>query len=76
MLCFGFLLFYLFYRIESRQTNCLKIYQTDLCQNFRFGRTMVVDDQSEISFSIHQGTLTWQQPIFVVVFLTELIRWT
>jgi len=38
----------------------LKVYQTDLCQIFRVGRTMGVDDQSEISFSSLQGTLPWQ----------------
>ena len=31
---------------------------------FRIGRTMAVDDQSEISFSISQETLLWQ-PNFV-----------
>jgi len=34
--------------------------QTDLCQIFMVGRTMAVDDQSEISFSSLQGTLPWQ----------------
>jgi len=48
------------------QTNYLKIYWTDLRQMLRDGRTMAVGDQSELSFSILQGTLPWQ-PIFVVV---------
>jgi len=39
------------------QTNYLKIYPTDLRQNFSFGRTMDVDDHRELSFSIHQETL-------------------
>ena len=37
---------------DSCQTNYLKIYPTDLRQSFRVGRTMAVDDQTEISFSI------------------------
>ena len=48
----------------SCQTSYLKVYQTDLRQICRFGRTMAVDDQSEISFLIPQGTLPWQ-PVFV-----------
>jgi len=40
------------------QTNYLKIYQTDLYQIGRVGRIMAVE--SEISLSIHQGTLPWQ----------------
>ena len=35
---------------DSYQANYLKIYQTDLCQIFRVGRTVAVDDQSQISF--------------------------
>jgi len=35
------------------ETICLKIYRTDLRQILRFGRTMAVDDQSDVSFSIH-----------------------
>ena len=41
----------------------LKIYSTDLCQISTFGRTMAVDDQSEISFSVPRWTLPWQ-PVF------------
>jgi len=43
--------------------NYLKIYSTNLCHILRI-RTMAVHDQTEISFSIPQGTLPWQ-PIFV-----------
>ena len=39
------------------QTNYLKIYQTDLRQIFRFGRTVAVDDQPETSFYIPQETV-------------------
>jgi len=42
------------------------VYRTDLHQIFRVSRTMAVDDQSEISFLIPQGTLPWQ-PIFWVL---------
>ena len=42
----------------------LLMYRTDLCQIFRIGRTADVDDQSEISFAIPQGTSPWQ-PVFV-----------
>ena len=61
MFCFCF---YLFIFIDSWQTSDLKIYWTDLCQIFRVARTMAVDGQSEIRFSILEGTLSWQ-PIFV-----------
>jgi len=40
------------------------MYLTDLDQIFAVGRTMADDAQSEISFSIHQGTLSCQ-PNFV-----------
>ena len=39
------------------QTNHLNIYWTDLRQTCRVGRTMTVDERSEVSFSILQGTL-------------------
>ena len=46
------------------QINYLRVYWTNLRQIFRFVRTIMdVDDQSEISFLIPQGTLPWQ-PIF------------
>ena len=37
---------------------CNNCSQTALRQICRFGRTMTVDDQSEISFSVSQGTLS------------------
>jgi len=60
MFCCCFLFIYLLLTIPFRPI----IYRTDLRQIFRVGRTMAVDDQSEVSFSIPQGTLP-QQPIFV-----------
>jgi len=42
---------------DSCQTIYLQIYWTDLRQIFRIGRTMAVDNQSEISISIPQGIL-------------------
>ena len=51
---------YLFIFNDSLQTNYLKIYRIDLCQIFRVGRIMAVDDRPEISFTISQGTLLWQ----------------
>jgi len=42
------------------QTSYLDIHRTDLCKICRIGRTMAVDEQSEICFSIPQGTLLWQ----------------
>jgi len=56
------LLIYFFIYNDSRQSNYLKIYR----QIFRVGRTIAVDDRSEISFSITQRTLPWQ-PICVVL---------
>jgi len=57
-----FFLVYLFFN-DFRQTNYLKICRTDLHHSFRVGRTLAMDDQSEIGFSIPQRTLPWQ-PIF------------
>jgi len=45
---------------DSFQTNYLNIYRTDPRQICRVVRTVAVDDQFEISFSIAQGTLLWQ----------------
>jgi len=45
---------------DSCQTNYFNIYRTDLCQIFKIGRNIVVDDLSESSFSIPQGTMPWQ----------------
>jgi len=64
---------YKFYN-DFCQTNNLKIYWTDLHQIFKIGRTMAVDDQHEISFSIPQYTLPWQ-PIFVgMIHRTSVVR--
>jgi len=54
------------------QTN-LNIYRTDLREIFRVGRTVAVDDQSEISFfdlsrDVATGT---RQPIFGVIHTTR-----
>ena len=66
---------FLFNFSDSRQTNYLKIYCTDLRQIFRVGRTMTVDGQTEMSFSIPQGMLPWQ-PIFVgFIHRTESSAW-
>jgi len=57
---------------DSCPTYYLKVYQTNLCQIFRLGRTMAV----EITSLIPQGTLTWQ-PIFVgFIHRTDGCRWT
>jgi len=45
------------------QTNYPKIYRADLRQMFIVGRTMAVDDQSEISFFIPPGMLP-RQPVY------------
>jgi len=54
------LLLFLIFKNCSCLTNYPKIYQSDLCQIVKLGRTVAVDDQSEISFSIPRGTLQWQ----------------
>jgi len=56
------------------QASYFKIYRTDFRQLSRFGRTLAVNDQSEISVSMAQGTLPWQ-PIFVGL-STELNTFT
>ena len=40
--------------------NYLKIYRTNLHQVCRVGRTVAVDERSEVSFLIPHGTLLWQ----------------
>jgi len=50
--------------LSDQMTNYPRICQTDLRQLFKVGRTIPVGDQSEISFSIHQGTFSWE-PVFV-----------
>ena len=62
--CFLFVYLFFFIYNDSRQTNYFKIYQTNLRQIFRVDRTMAVDDQPEISFSVPQRTLPWKT-IFV-----------
>ena len=37
-----------------------QIYRTDLCRIFRLGRTVAVDDQSEMTISIRRSTLPRQ----------------
>ena len=49
--------YFFIYFDDSCQNSYLKMYQTDLRQIFKIGRTMAVDDQSEISFSIPTMTL-------------------
>ena len=46
------------------QTNYLDIHRTDLYEICRDGRTLFVDERSEVIFSIQHGTLQWQ-PFFV-----------
>jgi len=58
--------------IDSCQTIYLNIYRT-LRQIFRICRTVFVDDQSEISFSIPQGTLQWRP--FSVGFIYAAEPW-
>ena len=52
LLCCCFLVIF----TDSCQTNYHKIYRIHLCKIFRVGRTMAVDDQPEISFSMPQET--------------------
>ena len=78
MFCFCFLFIYLFSTIPITIIlrflfNSLKIYHMDLHHIFRIVRTMAVDDQTEISFSIPQGTLLWQPNFFGLV---HGFRWT
>ena len=58
-ICFArvcFILF-IFLVISFCQTNYLNIYQTDLHEICRFGRTLAVGERSEVSFSILQEKL-------------------
>ena len=52
---------------DSRQISYLNIHRTDLRQIFTVGRTVAVDDQSEISFSIPRMSSPWQ-PIFSFIY--------
>ena len=47
-------------RSDFCQTNYLSVYQTDLHEICRIGRTLAVHEWSEVIFSIPQGTLLWQ----------------
>jgi len=60
--CCFFFISDLFLTISVRQI-ISKSARTNLHQIFRVGITQAVEDQSEICFSIHPGTLPWQ-PIF------------
>jgi len=48
-----------------------QIYRAELRQIFRPGRNMTVDYQSEISFSILQGTLSWQPTVVGLIYITD-----
>ena len=58
---------------DFRQYNCLKIYRTDLCQIFRVGITLGVDDQSDISFRSLRQRCHSNQMLLVLV---HACRWT
>jgi len=51
------------------QTN--KIYPTDIRQIFRVARTLTVNDQSENSFPMIQGTLPWQSISVGFIYRTD-----
>ena len=53
-------LFFKFIFNDSYTTTYLKINRTNVSQIFRFGRTVALDDQSDISFSIPQEKLPWK----------------
>jgi len=59
LLTFSFILFN-----DFCQTNYLNIYRTNLHQLCRHGRTTAVDERSEVSFSITQGTSSLQPILF------------
>jgi len=58
----------------SNQLRYLQIYLTDLRQIFGIDITVEADDQSEISFSILAGQLSWQAVL--VILSTQLISVT
>jgi len=72
--CFWFSSFLYFCLTIPFRPMIFDSYRTDLRQIFRVGRTIAVDDQSEISFSIPHGTLPWQ-PIFVSFIRRTKFRW-
>ena len=53
------------------QTNYLKSTGPNFAKIFRPGRNMTVDYQSEISFSILQGTLSWQPTVVGLIYITD-----
>jgi len=57
---YALLLFFSYIFSDFRQTNYLDIYQTDLRKIYRIGRTLAVDEDLKLFFSILQGTLPWQ----------------
>ena len=59
MFCLCFIFIILIFN-DFCQANYLNVYQTDLHQMCRDGRTMAVDERAEVSFWIPQGMLLWQ----------------
>jgi len=60
IICIGLYTFcfcFLFIFSHSCRTNYLNIYWTDLRRSFRVGRTMAVNDESEVSVFNRQRTL-------------------
>ena len=47
------------------QTNYLNIYRADLHKICTFGRTLTVDEGSEVIFWITKGTLPWKPILWV-----------
>jgi len=59
-LMFCAVLFFIICFSDFFRTNYLDIYQTDLHEICRIGRTLSIDELSEVIFSISEGTLPWQ----------------
>ena len=53
-----------------------KMHPSDHCQIFGVGRTVAVDDQSEINFLIHQGTLPSCHGIQILLVLYTLLSFS
>ena len=70
-ICSAFASYYIYFFYNSNQTNYLTIYLIDLRQIFRVGRTMTVDDQSEIVVRSLGGCCHGNQ--FLLALSTELI---
>jgi len=62
----GWLCVLLLFLVYLFMFNYLKIHRTDLRQILTVGRTTVVDDQFEISFSLPQGTRCHGNPVLLV----------